>query len=143
VTAETVPVALRAPWWSRLWVGLFFLADLLTGAWLIVHIPAVAHFVTYWTGQDLESGGKYGAWSGFWGAIQPTLIATGLIVYWRTSCHHRGCWLPARHPSADGSLKLCRFHHPDIRGRKVTAGLIRELHHLGHWRMHNPPEARP
>ena len=144
MTATTLPPvaapAISAPWWSRIWAGLIVLVALIIAVIVIFRIPAVARWwVTTITGQDAEAQGRYGAWSGFWGALQPTLILTGLALYWRTSCHHTGCWLPGKHPTADGSTKLCRFHHPDIRGRKLTAEVIQELHELGHWRMHNKP----
>jgi hypothetical protein len=127
MTSAPMPLA---PWWSRTQFGLVVLAAMAVGLFFFFHIPVVAHTWTYWTGQDNESGGKYGGWSGFWGAIQPTLIATGLIVYWHWTCHLPGCWLPGRHQLAGGVGRACRFHHPDIRGRKMTQELMHELHNL-------------
>lgn len=121
----------QAPWYSRTWVGLCVLAGLIVGAFYFLHIPPVAHFITYWTGQDNMSGGHYGLWSGFLGSIQPGLIVTAIVLYWHSSCHVGSCWLPGRHHTADGSLKLCRWHHPEIRGRKLSVEVISELHALG------------
>lgn len=129
-TAQIAAPELRAPWWTRTQLGVVVLAAIIVGAFFILHIPAVGHWVTYWTGQDAESGGHYGAWSGILGSIQPTLILTAIVVYWRTSCHNSSCWLPGRFKSADGTMHLCRYHHPHIRGRKVTQELIQELHEL-------------
>lgn len=146
MTAEVMtapPPVTMAPWWTRVWAFALVLLSLIVSAWFILHWAPVAHFVTHWTGQDDESGGIYGSWSGFLGSIQPTLVITGVIVYWHSSCHQAGCWMPGRHKSIDGSMKLCRYHHPDIRGRKLTAEVIAELHHLGHWRMHNAPAYPP
>lgn len=142
MTTAALP-AIRPPWWSRLWVFALVVLVVLAAVWFLVRWAPVAHWITYWTGQDDEGGGHYGFNSGAGGALPDVLIVTGLAgAYWHVSCHHSGCWLPGKHPSGDGSLKLCRWHHPDLRGRKVTAEVAEELRHLAHWRMHNAPARR-
>jgi hypothetical protein len=119
----------RAPWFSRWWAGVLLVAVLCALGWLGTHLAA--HWIVHLTGQDNESGGHYGFWSGFGGSVPDILIITGFAGwYWRGSCHHSGCWMPGHHDAAGGCLRTCRWHHPQIRGRKITQEVIDELHHL-------------
>jgi hypothetical protein len=134
-----VPAAPGAPWWTRTQAGVLFAALLVVAVWFFFRWAPVAHWITYWTGQDNEAGGHYGFWSGFSGGLPDILLLTAFTGYiWHNSCHLSGCWLPGRHDTAGGTVRLCRFHHPDIRGRKMTQALARELHdlHLGRLARH-------
>jgi hypothetical protein len=123
------PSELRAPWYTRAWVFGAICAAILIAAWFFFRWAPVAAWTTRWTGQDEEAGGHYGFWSGFGGALPDVLIASGLLAwYWRGTCHNAGCWLPGKHEAAGGLFKMCRWHHPDIAGRKVDHHLIHRLH---------------
>jgi hypothetical protein len=131
MTTAAVPVPARVPWWTRTWAGVLFALLFVVCAWFFLRWRPVADWITYWTGQDAETGGKYGFWSGFGGSMPDILLITGgLAAWWHLSCHRSGCWLPGSHRSGDGSIRVCRFHHPDIRGRKLTGEVIQELHEL-------------
>ena len=131
MTAAAIPARAAAPWWTRTWAGALFAVILVIALWFFVRWHPVADWLTRQTGQDDEAGGKYGFWSGFGGSAPDILLITGgLAAWWHLSCHLPGCWLPGRHQLAGGTGKACRFHHPDIRGRKFTAELAAELHQL-------------
>jgi hypothetical protein len=126
----TVP-GISAPWWARWQAGLVFLLAVLAALWFFFRIRPVARWAAGITGQDNEAGGHYGFWSGFGGALPDILLITGaLAFYWHLSCRASGCWLPGAHTMADGSIRVCRWHHPDIRGRKLTDSVRHELHQL-------------
>lgn len=54
----------------------------------------------------------YSFWSGIAGELGfPAAIA----VWWRhNNCHAPRCWRLGRHPTADGTYRLCAAHHPDV-----------------------------
>lgn len=65
------------------------------------------------TGADNVSGPWYGFWSGFGSDLGELAIVGGLIsVYWKHSCHAKGCWRIGRHPVEGTHWVVCRRHHP-------------------------------
>lgn len=78
------------------------------------------------TGADNESGKVYGSWSGFWGALQPTLLITAVVFYWKHTCHEPytawyrrilpSCWRWAHTTVTNDqgvTYRICHKHHPD------------------------------
>jgi hypothetical protein len=77
-------------------------------------------------GSRNESGGWYGVWSGFGGALPDVMIGTALAAwYWHRNCHVRRCWRLGRHPVDGTPYITCRRHHPRIPS-EVTAEHVAE-----------------
>lgn len=89
------------------------------------------HWLSHWAGLDNGSGALYLFYSGIASFILSLSVVGGLIGLWRKhECHQDGCWRIGKHPAADGALVLCRRHHPDIKGRRLTAEVIAEMHKI-------------
>ena len=100
---------------------------------------AVAAVVLWWPhirdetfvllGSRAEGAGWYGAWSGFFGAIQPTLAGTAVLIWWHHTCHHSPwCLRWGKYEAAGGIFRLCAVHHPDMQGTRPHRDLIHRLH---------------
>lgn len=81
-------------------------------------------------GNRDEAGGWYGFWSGFAGGVRVfEWVVIGGLVYYHHTCHdHPGCLRLGKYPAAGGLFKLCRHHHPDLRGERPSRDLIDRLH---------------
>ena len=92
------------------------------------------------TGADNESGKVYGSWSGFWGALQPTLLITAVVFYWKHTCHEPytswyrrilpSCWRWAHTTvtNAQGvTYRICHKHHPDHPDTFTHEDLVRAV----------------
>jgi hypothetical protein len=91
------------------------------------------HFVQHWLaihlGIENEASKYYAAWSGSLSDIgEVTLLGAIGGVYWHHQCHNPKCHRIARHPTADGTFKLCARCHPDIPDHP-TLEHIHALHH--------------
>lgn len=106
---------------------------------LAVAVLAVLSLVTWWPhvrneffvllGSRSEGAGWYGAWSGFFGAIQPTLAGTAALIWYHHTCHNSPwCLRWGKYEAAGGLFKLCRHHHPDLQGERPHCDLIRRMH---------------
>jgi hypothetical protein len=97
---------------------------------LLEYWPHVRNEYFVLTGARNETGGYYGLWSGFGGALPDVLIFSAMLGwYWHRTCHVSRCWRIGRHPAAGGALHLCAHHHPDLAGKTLTAEVIHRLHH--------------
>lgn len=93
--------------------------------------------VWYWlvhaTGSDY--GAPYGHfvpysfWSGVAGSFLVGVITFLLLWYLHHTCRDSWkCWRVGRYPAAGGTFRLCRHHHPDLRGQRPHRELIARLH---------------
>jgi hypothetical protein len=106
-----------------------------------VSVAAIYLLVQYWphvrdeffviVGNRDEAGGWYGWWSGNAGGLQIfEWVALGLLIYWHHTCHDSPwCVRLGKYEAAGGIFKVCRHHHPDLRGH---TGTRRELIHQMH-----------
>jgi len=73
-------------------------------------LGALAHFF----GIDNLSGPFYGFWSGVGSDIgEVTIIGAAASLYWKHTCHAKGCYRIGRHPVEGTPHVVCRKHHPD------------------------------
>lgn len=81
-------------------------------------------------GNRNESGGWYGWWSGNAGGLQ--LLQWGALaafLYWHHTCHDNPwCLRWGKYEAAGGMFKLCRHHHPDLKGTRPHRQMIHEMH---------------
>jgi hypothetical protein len=80
-------------------------------------------------GSRNEPGGWYGFHSGAGGAFYMAAIPTGLILWYKSTCH-AGPWCLrwGKYPAAGGVFKLCHRHHPDLQGERPHLDLIHRMH---------------
>ena len=80
------------------------------------------------------TGPWYGFWSGIAGSFLVNVVTFLLVFYVHHTCHdHAWCLRWGKYPAAGGTFRLCRKHHPDMRGHQGTR---RELIHMlhGEWK---------
>jgi len=84
------------------------------------------HQLEHYLGTDgAGSGGSgfwYLLWSGSLGIL--ILVPSALLVLWHHTCHVPTCIRPGKHPTADGTYKLCRRHHPDVPNRLSHQAIV-------------------
>lgn len=79
-------------------------------------------------GSRDASGGWYGTWSGFGGALPDVLIFSAMVGWYaHHACHVSRCWRPGRHKVGGTPYTTCRRHHPSV-PEKVTAGNVADAH---------------
>jgi hypothetical protein len=94
------------------------------------------HLILHWLGIDNVSGYAYAFWSGFGGdlTIVISFLTAPILLFRKHNCGVKWCWRIARHDYADPETgiihHLCRKHHPDHPGSKITAAEIRKKHRL-------------
>lgn len=113
---KLAPAAVFAAVTGLYWVALW---------WLFVASAVMCRV----TGACAETGHVYGSLSGFGGTLLFSALMLAPPWYFQRTCHQ--AWWCVRwgaHPAAGGIFKLCRYHHPDIQGKPITAELIRRLH---------------
>jgi len=87
-------------------------------------------------GWDTAPSDPYSFWSGSGGLIV-AWAATVLLLWWRRSCR-RSWWCPligdhAFTDPADGTTRrLCWVHHPDVKGKYLTAERLRAIQERRH-----------
>jgi hypothetical protein len=93
----------------------------------------VVHWLVHFFGCDY--GAPYGVWVpyDFWSGVAGSFLVgvTVFLATWyvRSTCHDSWkCWRIGRYPAAGGVFKLCRHHHPDLRGQRPRRDLIERLH---------------
>lgn len=73
--------------------------------------------------------GFYNFWSGFAGSFFIGVIAFCATWYLGHTCHDSWrCLRYGRYEAAGGMFRLCRHHHPDLRGKRPHRELIERLH---------------
>lgn len=82
------------------------------------------HFLTELFG--ITNGHWYNLWSGPLPDV--TLAGSLIIIYRKHVCHQDRCWRIAKHSVGDGSIVVCKKHHPVIQGRKITAQHVQMAH---------------
>lgn len=71
----------------------------------------------------------YNFWSGVGGSFLVGALVYTLAWYARHTCHDSPrCLRYGRYPAAGGLFRLCRHHHPDLRGQRPRRDLIARLH---------------
>ena len=91
------------------------------------------HGFVHFLGVDY--GVAYGrwVWYNFWSGVAGSFLV-GLLVYlslwWaHSTCHDSWrCLRHGRYSAAGGTFRLCRHHHPDLRGTRPHRELIARLH---------------
>lgn len=103
----------------------------IAAVWAIVYgWPAIRNETFVLLGSRYEAGAWYGVWSGFFGAIQPTLAGTAILLWYHHTCH-AGPWCLrwGKYEAAGGVFRLCRHHHPDLKDHEGPRhDLIAKLH---------------
>jgi len=71
----------------------------------------------------------YDFWSGVSGSFLVGATVFTVTLYASRTCHDSWkCWRIGRYLAAGGTFKLCRHHHPDLRGKRPHRDLIERLH---------------
>lgn len=91
------------------------------------------HWLVHVSGSDY--GLPYGTFSfyDFWSGVAGSFLV-GLVVYltlwWlRGTCHDSWhCLRHGKYAAAGGMFRLCRHHHPDLKGQRPHRELIDRLH---------------
>jgi hypothetical protein len=99
---------------------------------------AFVRFLVHFFGCDY--GAAYGQWVpyDFWSGVSGSFLVGAVVFggtwYFSHTCHGSPrCLRWGKYEAAGGTFKLCRHHHPDLRGRKPHHGdLIERLH--GEWK---------
>lgn len=88
--------------------------------------PVIANVLLHVTGGDNGASPWYLEESGFVGL----LMGAGFISSWykKHNCHQGRCWRIGLHGVGDGSLVVCKKHHPDHKGVKITDAYILSHH---------------
>ena len=94
---------------------------------------AVVRWLVHFFGCDY--GAPYGHWVpyDFWSGVSGSFLSAGIafLLTWYLShtCHDSWrCLRYGRYPAAGGTFKLCRHHHPDMRGQRPYRELIERMH---------------
>jgi hypothetical protein len=93
----------------------------------------IIHFIIHFFGCDYTAAYgvfvPYDFWSGVSGSFLSAAIAVGVSWYVSHTCHDSWrCLRYGRYSAAGGTFKLCRHHHPDLRGQRPHRVLIERLH---------------
>lgn len=93
----------------------------------------LGHWVVHFFGCDY--GAPYGHfvpynfWSGVAGSFLSAALAAGIAWYLSHTCHDSWrCFRYGRYQAAGGTFRLCRHHHPDMRGQRPHREMISRLH---------------
>ena len=83
------------------------------------------HAILVFFGVDNEAGKGYAFWSGI--GCDLGIFGAIVAVYWKHTCHVHHCLRWARHPVGDGTLIVCRRHHPAV-PNKITPEHVEQAH---------------
>ena len=91
------------------------------------------HVIVHGTGSDYT--GRYGHivpysfWSGIAGSFLVGIAGFVLLWYTRHTCQASPwCFRIAKYQAAGGTFKVCRHHHPELKGQRPHPQLIEKLH---------------
>jgi hypothetical protein len=89
----------------------------------------MGHALMHLLGLDSASGPFYLFWSGVAGSFLVNLATFLLVLYIHHTCHDSWrCLRWGRYPAAGGTFRLCRRHHPDLKGARPRREHIRAFH---------------
>jgi hypothetical protein len=92
------------------------------------------HWIVHFLGVDYGVAYGHWVWYNFWSGVAGSFLI-GMSVFLVTwylnhTCHDSWrCLRFGRYEAAGGIFKLCRHHHPDLRGQRPHGELIERLHH--------------
>lgn len=115
---------------TRWQIGVFVTAALILAGLFVEFV--VPSWMFYPLGVCTGKACGYQWWSGIAGSF---LLGGGIwsgigMAYWHHQCHAPACLRLGKHPTADGTHRLCARHHPDLPDdRKSTLSEIHERHH--------------
>lgn len=98
---------------------------------VIGYWPHVRNELFVVIGNRNLAGGWEGLWSGFFGAVQPSLLGVGVLAWYQHTCHDSPwCLRWGKYAVAGGIGKKCHRHHPDLRDhpRESHGALLDRLH---------------
>jgi hypothetical protein len=82
-----------------------------------------------WHLSGADNGHWYPLWSGPGSDLgELTIFAAAIGLYRAHNCQVHGCWRLARHPVGNGTLKVCRLHHPALPDGKITTADVEAAH---------------
>lgn len=112
------------------WVRWVLLVPLGASIWAVATWwPHVRNEFFVVSGSRDEAGGWYGFHSGIGGAAYIGVLPAIALVYYHHTCHDSPwCLRWGRYPAAGGLFRLCRRHHPDLRGSRPHRELIHRMH---------------
>jgi len=124
---------MRARVWL-LWILAFAALTLISVS--VEYIMPVHNWVLHISGSDDVSGPEYGWWSGF-GSVFPWSVNT-VVAFWiliwhhmrKNNCHMHGCWRIGTLPVGDPPYMVCKKHHFQATGHKVTLEHLKFHHKL-------------
>jgi hypothetical protein len=80
-------------------------------------------------GLDDAAGPYYLFWSGIAGSFLVNLATFVLVWYVHHTCHDSArCLRLGKYPAAGGMFKVCRHHHPDLKGVRPRRAHIAAWH---------------
>jgi hypothetical protein len=96
-------------------------------------VLTVWHWIVHFLGVDYGAAYGHWIWYNFWSGVAGSFLI-GLFVfgstwYFNHTCHDSSrCLRYGRYEAAGGMFKLCRHHHPDLKGTRPHGELIERLH---------------
>jgi hypothetical protein len=88
----------------------------------------MGHVVMHLLGLDSAAGPFYLFWSGIAGSFLVNLATFFLVFYFHHTCQEARCWRWAKYPAAGGMFRVCRHHHPDLKGVRPRRAHIAVFH---------------
>jgi hypothetical protein len=109
---------------------LFLVLAFLALVAVVLSWPHIRNELFVLVGSRDSTGGWYGTWSGFGGALPDIALVTAACGwYLQHSCHdHPTCLRWGKYEAAGGLFRLCRKHHPDMDGHRPDREMIHRLH---------------
>lgn len=83
------------------------------------------------------NGSHYLFWSGAGSDLAyMSFLAGGIALYRKHNCRMRWCWRIGHHPFTDPTDSvmrlLCWRHHPDVKHKNLTSGLVTDIQQRRH-----------
>jgi hypothetical protein len=94
---------------------------------------AVWHWLVHFLGVDYGVAYGHWIWYNFWSGVAGSFLVGAVVVgsswYLNHTCHDSWrCLRYGRYEAAGGMFRLCRHHHPDLKGTRPHRELIARLH---------------